>query len=84
MEKTLTEQLQLIQDDIMLVLKEEQKPLTERELFQKTKLECMSWFGWQFALEKLEKKKLIVRVGNKYNLNNGQCTLNLLTKKESH
>lgn len=56
---TLTEQLQLIQDDIIRVLEEKGKPMTQDELFENTHLKHMSWYGWSFALDKLEKQKLI-------------------------
>lgn len=56
---TLTEQLQKIQDDIIVVLKEQGKPLTQDQLYDHTKLEFMSYIGWSFAIEKLEKRKLI-------------------------
>lgn len=56
---TLTEQLKKIQDDIIVVLNEKNKPMTQYELFNNTHLEHMSYFGWSFALDKLEKQKLI-------------------------
>lgn len=59
---TLTEQLKKIQDDVLVVLKEKGKPMTQDELFKNTHLEHMSWYGWSFALDKLEKQKL-VRLG---------------------
>lgn len=66
---TLTEQLQLIQDDIVQVLKEKGKAMTQDELFKNTHLEHMSWYGWSFALDKLEKQKLIKFVrGDKWML----------------
>ncbi len=56
---TLTDQLKRIEDDIIIVLKETKKPLTQEQLYEKSKLENMSYFGWTFALQNLEKKKLI-------------------------
>ncbi len=60
MTKTLTQVLQLIQDDILSVLKDNKgKAMTQDQLFKKRKLMNYSEYGWSFALEKLEKKNLI-------------------------
>lgn len=61
---TLTDSLDLIGKDIVQVLKDNgNKPMTQDQLFAKRKLMNYSVFGWSFALERLEKKKLITVVG---------------------
>lgn len=49
-------QLKKIEDDIVLVLTESGEAMTQHQLFAKSKLQNMSYFGWPFALDKLEKK----------------------------
>lgn len=51
-----TEQLQKIMDDILKVLKEAQRPMTQRELFEQSDLnKTTAFIGWSFALDKLRK-----------------------------
>ena len=57
---TLTESIKEIEDDIIKVLTENQPiDLSQDELYAHTHLKNKAEFGWSFAIEKLEKKKLI-------------------------
>jgi hypothetical protein len=57
---TLTESLELIGSDIVQVLKDNSnKPMTQDELFANRKLMNYSEYGWSFAIDRLEKKKVI-------------------------
>lgn len=57
---TLTDSLNLIAKDIVQVLKDNgNKPMTQDQLFAKRKLMNYSEFGWLFAIQNLEKKKLV-------------------------
>jgi hypothetical protein len=65
---TLTDSLNLIGQDIVQVLKDNgNKPMTQDEFFAGRKLMNYSEFGWSFAIENLEKKKLIKVSGYKKN-----------------
>jgi hypothetical protein len=56
----LTETLKLIGQDIVQVLKDNgNRPMTQDQLFANRKLMNYSQFGWGFALDKLEKKKVV-------------------------
>jgi len=58
---TITETLNLIGEDIIQVLKDNgNRPMTDDEIFAKRKLMNYSEYGWGFALDKLEKKGVIV------------------------
>jgi hypothetical protein len=60
---TLTETLDTIGKDIVQVLKDNgNKPMTDDQLFANRKLMNYSEFGWGFAIEKLEKKKIITSI----------------------
>ncbi len=67
---TVTEQLFKIQKDIMYCLHEANKPMTQDELHEGKKLKNMSYYGWSFALDNLEKEGYITMVG----FNNWQIT----------
>jgi len=61
---TLTEQLRKIENDITRVLSENSnKAMTQDQLFDKTHLENMSYYGWSFALSNLEKAGKIKNTG---------------------
>jgi hypothetical protein len=67
---TLTDSLNLIGKDIVQVLKDNgNKPMTQDQLFAKRKLMNYSEFGWSFALERLEKKKIVTEDGEDKNGN---------------
>jgi hypothetical protein len=54
--KGLTQQIELIEKDILKVLERKGKAMTERELFENTELKNMARLGWSFALRKLDSK----------------------------
>lgn len=56
-------QLQKIQKDIMYRLAEANMPMTQDELHKATELKNMSWYGWPFALDNLEKEGYITMIG---------------------
>lgn len=57
--QALKRQINIIEEDILSVLKEEGKPLSQSQLFHKSKLEHISELGWSFAIDRLWKKELI-------------------------
>ncbi len=66
----LTDVINGIKRDILEVFaKNNNEPLTQGELYKKrdATLRFTSEFGWSFALEKLEKEKLICMSGTIYN-----------------
>lgn len=68
---SLTEQLNIIGADILDRLKESNEPMDEYELFEKTKLKNISEFGWRHALDKLERRGMVLLNDNsKYELVN--------------
>lgn len=60
---TIRQALKKIEDDIVQVLTESKEPLTQDQLFAKTKLQNTSEYGWSFALENLEKENKIKVAG---------------------
>ena len=61
---TLTESLNLIAKDIVQVLKDNgNQPMTQDQMFAKRKLMNYSEYGWSFALQNLERKKLVKHTG---------------------
>ena len=74
---TLTETLDLIGKDIVQVLKDNgNKPMTQDQLFANRKLMNYSEFGWSYALEKLEKDRVITVDG--YVKSNGDLKYKLV------
>jgi hypothetical protein len=65
---TVNEVLKTIEDDILRVLKKENKALTHQEIFDRRKLKDYSIYGWHFAYQKLISEKVISVKGNKYEL----------------
>lgn len=63
MSVTITEQLYRIQKDIMYNLAEANEPMTQDELHLVTKLKNISWYGWPFALDNLEREGYITMTG---------------------
>lgn len=55
----LTRQLDRIGKDILEVLKDSPKPLTQTQLHALSKLKNISENGWSFALDKLERNHLV-------------------------
>lgn len=61
------EMVQRIEDDIVLVLARVNGSMTEEQLFKKSELKkTTSFYGWRYAINNLENKKLIKDVSKYY------------------
>jgi hypothetical protein len=81
---TITEQLEIIGDDILMHLTDEKRPLTQKELYDLSDLGLtrknagLSDYGWPFALLKLERAGKVEMIGD----DRWKLTGKLITKKE--
>ncbi len=88
MASALTIQLEKIENDIIEVLEGNKNanngqlfPITAESLHKKTKLKNISFYGWSFAIENLEKKGLIESVDTR-DIHLGYKLTDTLTREE--